>query len=78
MDNFAVLSEIYMIIWIILLPAAVILLICKLIAKRKGNEKLASLFGRIGLPCAIIAGAAMLFSTISLMCGMSEYFAKGH
>ncbi len=32
MDNFAVLSAIYMIICIILLPAAVILLICKLIA----------------------------------------------
>ena len=78
MDNFAVLSKIYMIIFIILLPAAVILQICKLIAKRKGNEKLARLFGRIGLPCVIIAAAAMLFSSISLMCGISEYFAKGH
>ena len=78
MDNFAELGKFYMIIWIILLPAAVILLICKIIAKRKGREKLAERFRRIGLMCAVIAGAAMLFSSISLMCGISEYFAKGH
>ena len=78
MDNFSVLSEIYGAVWIILMPAAAILLICKIIAKRKGREKLAERFRRIGLRCAVIAGAAMLLSAISIMCGISEYYAKGH
>lgn len=78
MENFADLTGFYTLLWIILLPAALVLRIGKKIAGRKEREILADRLGRISRICAIIGAAAVLLSAFSLMGGMSEYFRKGH
>lgn len=78
MENFADLTGFYTLLWIILLPAALVLRIGKKIAGRRGREILADCLGRISRICTIIGAAAVLLSTFSVMDGMSEYFSSGH
>ena len=78
MDNFSTIGEIYFLLGLLLLPVIAVLLICKKNAARKGMEKRADLLRRIAVICAVTAAAAILFASVSFMCGISEYFSKGH
>lgn len=78
MENFADLTGFYTLLWIILLPAALVLRIGKKIAGRRDRGILADRLGRISRICAVIGAAAVLLSAFSLMGGMSAYFSSGH
>lgn len=78
MDNFSDLVSFYALLWMAAIPVELILWICRKAALRKGKEKFAYRCKRISLICAIIAAAALAFSSVALMCGISEYFSNGH
>ena len=61
MADTELISQLCALICQILLPAAFILWIGKLIAEQKGKGKIAGILGRIALLCAIIGGAALLY-----------------